>query len=162
MRDDPAATDRLGRALQVWGRLLLHHAAQDMHTVTRQTGLSASQVGTLFLLHRHGGCQVTDLGQTLGLTTAAASHLVERMVQLDLLERRAVPGDRRARRVLLSAGGHSLVAQLTAARLAWLTRLARSLTPREQQSVARALECLARAARTQPDGPGAPDAERPA
>ncbi|MGI5424829.1 MarR family winged helix-turn-helix transcriptional regulator [Streptomyces sp. CA-179760] len=53
------------------------------------------------------GATVTDLAVHLGVTKQAASQLVDEMVRKGYAERRAHPGDARARLVVLTARGWS-------------------------------------------------------
>jgi DNA-binding MarR family transcriptional regulator len=137
----------VAEALREWTEVFMRHSTRDIQSLTRETGLSLSQVHTLFRLHHRSSCPVTDLGESLDLTKAAASHLAQRMVEMRLLERAEDPADRRVRLLRLTPEGQRLVQEMMASRREWLRRLAAALTREEQAEVVRALGHLVRAAR---------------
>jgi DNA-binding MarR family transcriptional regulator len=139
--------DPVADALREWTEAFMRHSTRDIQSVARETGLSLSQVHTLFRLHFREVCPVTDLGESLDLTKAAASHLAQRLVEMRLLERVEDPGDRRVRLLRLSPDGQRLVRRMMDARHEWLRRLAGALTPEQQDEVVRALGYLVAAAR---------------
>jgi DNA-binding MarR family transcriptional regulator len=116
-------------------------------------GLSKSQIGTLMLLHYHGHCPVSGISDELGITAAAASQLVDRLVQMSLLERSEDPDDRRVRRVSLSERGHELIQKGVEVRLGWMKELADTLTSAEQAGIVSALETLIQAAKQSENNP---------
>ena len=62
-----------------------------------ETGLSFSQINILMRLLHGGNTGVSEVGSQLGVTNAAASQAVDRLVQLGLIERTEDPDDRRAK-----------------------------------------------------------------
>ena len=54
-------------------------------------------------------CGVSDIGGHLGITNAAASMMVDRLVQMGLLERNEDRQDRRLRHLKLTEQGQALV-----------------------------------------------------
>jgi DNA-binding MarR family transcriptional regulator len=61
--------------------------------------------GFAFVLLSHGGATVSELASHLGVTKQAASQLVDELVGKGYVQRRAHPGDARARLVVLSDRG---------------------------------------------------------
>jgi len=55
---------------------------------------------------------VSAIAAALRLSPAATSHLVDRLVQAGLVERREDPDDRRAKRVAVTAAGVTLTARV--------------------------------------------------
>ena len=141
------ARDPVAEALREWTEVFMRHSTRDIQSVIRVTGLSLSQVHSLFRLHFRSACPITDLGESLELTPAAASHMVQRMVEMGLLERVEDPADRRVRLLTLTPGGQGLVHQMMEARHQWLRRLTSVLTDEQQAEVVRALGYLVHAAR---------------
>lgn len=43
----------------------MRYSSHEMQAAMRETGLGVSQVGTLFRLHFHGACAISDLGDSL-------------------------------------------------------------------------------------------------
>ncbi len=155
-----AAQRTAADALQEWIEAFMRHSTRDIQSVARETGLSLSQVHTLFRLHFRSACPVTDLGESLDLTKAAASHLAQRLVEMKLLERVEDPTDRRVRLLTLSPDGQRLVRRMLDARRDWIRRLTSTLTPEQQAEVVRSLGYLIGAAQTLTEDPRTPDPRR--
>ncbi len=143
------------QVLNEWSELLMRRSMHDMVQFTRREGLSMSQLGALMRLYHGGACGVSDLGEHLGVSSAAASQMIERLVQQGLLERSEDPGDRRNKRISVSPAGRRLVAEGIAARRSWMESLTHALTPEEQALIVEALELLTCAAREQEVYPAA-------
>ncbi len=57
---------------------------------------------------KHGGKSgVSEIGGQMGVTNAAASQAVDRLVHLGLIERTEDPDDRRAKRLTLTQAGQA-------------------------------------------------------
>ncbi len=108
----------------------------------KEQGLSVPQIGALFHINSRGFCGVTDIGDDLGVTSAAASQMLERLVQNGLVERREDPDDRRAKRIVLTERGHQVVRGSMEARQRWFTALAERLSPDERDLAITALRTL--------------------
>ncbi len=139
--------ERFNQALLEWAHHFKRRSMQEFSSWMAECGLSKSQIGTLMLLHYHGHCPVSGISDELGITAAAASQLVDRLVQMGLLERSEDPQDRRVRRVSLSEHGHELIQKGVQVRLGWTKELAETLTPAEQDKVVSALKILIQAAK---------------
>jgi DNA-binding MarR family transcriptional regulator len=70
--------------------------------------LTTSQLKLLTLVARTSQLGVSDAATFLGISTAAASKAVDRLAKAGLLERREVPGDRRALALALTSEGSRL------------------------------------------------------
>jgi MarR family transcriptional regulator, organic hydroperoxide resistance regulator len=92
-----------------------------------EADLSAAQLKTLFLVTFKKPSNVNHLSSLLGVGQPTASHLVEKLVQVGLLERSENPQDRRSVQVRTSAAGQELVRRLWQGRReflrSWLERL---------------------------------------
>ncbi len=82
-----------------------------------EAGLSMPQMVTLFMLRKRGSSTISALADKLNLSLAATSHLVDRMVQQQLVERKEDVTDRRQKQVALAPGGATLLDRLLEARL---------------------------------------------
>jgi DNA-binding MarR family transcriptional regulator len=118
---------------------------RDWTCYVRATGLSLPQFGLLMRLYHGGRCEVHDIGEHFAVTSAAASQLVERLVQAGLVERTEDPDDRRARQIALSAKGRSLVERGIGQRHRWVDELVSGLTQSEKAVVGKALPTLVEA-----------------
>lgn len=56
---------------------------------------SFTQFKTLTMLRHLGPCTIKQLAESLGISAASASEMVDRLVELDLIDRRQDPADRR-------------------------------------------------------------------
>jgi DNA-binding MarR family transcriptional regulator len=102
--------DEHAHPLQRFMHLYVRRTIRDMQSLLRELKLSMPQMGTLHFLAAEGGQSVSAIADHLDLSLAATSHLVERLVQRDLLTRAEDPHDRRLKRVELAPGGVDLVA----------------------------------------------------
>ena len=115
----------------------------------RECGLSMSQAGVLFRLlgHGHGHRTMTgvsDIGNHLGVSSAAASQLLDRLVQQGLILRSEDPEDRRAKRISLTGQGRKVVEGGMKGRERWFHALAEKMTDEERATVLAGLEILIR------------------
>jgi DNA-binding MarR family transcriptional regulator len=111
-----------------------------------ECGLTRSQIGALMEIYHKGHCPVTTIGHDLGITTAAASQLVDRLVNIGLMERTEDTDDRRVKIVTLSEEGAKLLNQGLDARLGWVEELASVIPLPQQQEIIEALKTLVGAA----------------
>jgi DNA-binding MarR family transcriptional regulator len=90
---------------------------------------------------------VSGIGEEMGVTNAAASQAVDRLVQLGLIERTEDPVDRRAKRLSLTEKGRVLIEKGIEARSKWIESLTDALTAEQQNMIILALTLLTEAAR---------------
>ena len=141
-------SEKLDLALREWVKVFTHRSMQEFHRSQRDYGLSAGQLRTLTHLHFQGVHQVSDIGDDLGVTTAAASQLVDRLVNMDLLERTEDPEDRRVKQITITDSGRALVRQAIEDRFRWMKDLANNLTPTQQEQIISSLKTLTEAAKS--------------
>ena len=136
-QDDPLVV-----ALQKWIEVSMHRSMRHFICYAREGGLSMSQLGALFYIHRRGSSGVTDLGDHLGVTSAAASQMLERLVQQELVLRSEDPSDRRVKQIVLTDKGFQVLRESIRARQSWLYDLAGTLSDSEKEAVIVALNTL--------------------
>lgn len=141
-------SEQLDLALREWAKVFTHRSMQEFHRSQRDYGLSTGQLRTLTHLYFHGVHQVSDIGDDLGVTTAAASQLVDKLVNMKLLERTEDPDDRRVKQITLTESGKDLVRQGIEDRFKWMKDLADNLTRSQQEEIISALRTLTEAAKT--------------
>lgn len=139
--------ERFTQVLRDWSEVFMHRSMSDFKRFMDDSGLSASQVNTLMRLHYRGACSVSDLGAHAGISNAASSQMIDRLVGMSLLQRSEDPNDRRNKVIALSPQGHALIEQGIEARRAWMEALTTALSPDEQQAIVTALTLLTHAAR---------------
>jgi DNA-binding MarR family transcriptional regulator len=135
------STDPFVNTLREWIEVFMRRSMQNFLLFSKESGLSMSQIGALFRIHKGTG-GVSDLGDELGVTSAAASQLLERLVQQDLILRSEDPRDRRVKQIVLTDKGRRTLEQSLNARQGWLVNLASTLSPAEKEQVAAALKLL--------------------
>jgi len=128
--------------LQRWIEVFMHRSVRDIIGCARESGLSMSQLGALFQIHRAGSSGVTDLGDNLGVTSSAASQLLERLVLQGLILRSEDPSDRRVKQLVLTEKGLQVLQESIRARQSWLSDLAETLSDSEREAVIAALNIL--------------------
>jgi len=140
------STEQFTHALHDWAEVFMHRSMHDFKRFMDDSGLSPSQINALMRLHYRGKCGVSDIGEHLGVTNAAASQMVDRMVQLGLFTRSEDSADRRVRYVALTPEGQALVEAVVESRRRWMEELTTTLTPEEQEAIVAALIILTAAA----------------
>ncbi len=108
---------------------------------SKASGLSMSQIHVLFQIHRRG-LTVSEIGDELGVTNAAASQMLDRLVQEGLIVRSEDPHDRRVKQLVLTEKGRKILDETIQSRQAWLHDLSNRLSPAEQEQVIAALHVL--------------------
>lgn len=138
MRQDDAVVV----TLQKWIEVSMHRSIRDFICYARESGLSMSQLGALFHIHHSGTSGVTDLGDHLGVTSAAASQMLERLVRQELILRSEDPSDRRVKQIFLTDKGLHVLRESIRSRQAWLYDLVGTLSASEQEATIAALNVL--------------------
>jgi len=140
--------------LHDWSEVFMHRSMRDFKRFMDDSGLYPTQINALMRLYYSGKCGISDIGEHLKVTNAAASQMVERMVQLGLFTRSEDVGDRRVKQIALTPRGRALVEAGVEARCSWMEELTTAFTPKEQESIIEALTLLTHAARESDKVPG--------
>src|SRR5687768_3885670 len=127
--------------------IAMHHSMRERSHFAKAIGLSMPQFGILMQLHYRGNCGVSDISNRFDITSAAASQLVDKLVQSSLIQREEDPSDRRAKLLNLTDKGKELIQQGIEERYRWVDQLAEKLTAEERAKVAEALNLLTQAAK---------------
>ena len=123
---------------------LLARIIQDFMQFMHQTGLSTPQIHTLLYIYHAGECQLSEIGDLTDSSKAAASQLVERLVQQGLVERYEDPLDRRNKRLRLTDKSLGLI-QNGVTTNSFLMELISTLPAEQRESVHAAFGYLAQA-----------------
>lgn len=137
---------RFNEVLRQWTEVFMGRSMRDFSAFMRNSGLSMPQVSALYRLYYQGQCGVTDIAGHLDVSSAAASQMIERLVQQGLLERSEDPNDRRAKQIALSPAGRALMEESIEARVRWMAELTTVLSPEDQTTIIAALGALTSAA----------------
>jgi MarR family transcriptional regulator, 2-MHQ and catechol-resistance regulon repressor len=138
---------RISRSLRAWMDVFMHRSMRGWTHFAKSTGLSMPQFSILMQLHHQGVCGISDIGERFDITNAAASQLVEKLVQSGHLERAQDPSDRRAKVLQLTPKGRDLIETGIAERYRWMEDLAKSLSLEDKEKVAETLTILTKAAK---------------
>lgn len=128
--------------LKEWTEISMRHSMRNFIRYARESGLSMSNLGAIFHIHRIGSCGVTELGDHLGVTSAAASQMLERLVQQELILRTEDPDDRRVKQIALTDKGHRILEEGIQARQGWMYDLAQSLSDSDKETIMVGLNLL--------------------
>jgi len=139
-------SEQFNQVLRDWSETFMRRSMHDFVQFSKASGLSMTQIHTLFRLHHAGMCGVTEVGDNLGVTHAAASQMVDRLVQQGLIERAEDPSDRRVKQLSLTSEGRRLVLDSIEARRHWMEQLTDFLDPEELEQIIQALTILTRTA----------------
>jgi len=126
--------------------VFMHRSMRGWSHFAKSTGLSMPQFSILMQLHHKGACGVSNISERFDISNAAASQLVEKLVQAGYLARAEDPNDRRAKLLTLSAKGQKLMAQGVEERHLWMDELVKNLSADEKVKVSEALTILTEAA----------------
>jgi len=123
---------------------LMHASMRGFWHYAKEHGLSITQIFILRQLQgEHGGCNVSMMGEQMGVTSAAVSQALDPLVQQGLVSRTEDPQDRRHKRILLTATGAQVLREAMEARQAWIADLEARLTEEEKALLVRGLRLLA-------------------
>jgi DNA-binding MarR family transcriptional regulator len=122
--------------------LIMRRSMRYFFQYAKGIGLSMPQIGALFHLNRGGTSGVSNISDDLGVTSAAASQMLDRLVQQELILRSEDPDDRRVKNIVLTDKGRKILKESLHMRQAWLEDLAAALSPAEKQQIIAALQIL--------------------
>lgn len=125
----------------------MHRSWRSWNHLAKSSGLSMPQFGILMQVHHRGNCAIGDISEHFDITSAAASQLVEKLVQGGLIQREEDPQDRRAKMLNLTDKGRKFIQQGIQERRRWVDELAAKLTAEDRAKVAEALHIMTEAAR---------------
>ncbi|MFZ5904510.1 MAG: MarR family winged helix-turn-helix transcriptional regulator [Chloroflexota bacterium] len=99
----------VSQSLRAWMDVFMHRSMRNWHNFAKSAGLSMPQFSILMQLRHKGACRVSEIGERFDITNAAASQLVDKLVQSGHLARAEDPQ---------TAALHEWVACMLAERLA--------------------------------------------
>jgi DNA-binding MarR family transcriptional regulator len=135
------SADPLVAILQKWVEVFMRRSMRNFIAYSREMGLSMSQLGSIFHIFR-GRSSVTDIGEFLGVSSAASSQLLDQLVRQGLILRTEDPHDRRFKQIVLTDQGRKVIQESVAARMVWMEELAQTLSEDEREQVTIALNIL--------------------
>ena len=138
---------QITQPLRAWMDVFMHRSMRGWNQFAKSTGLSMPQFSILMQLHYKGACGMSAISERFDVSAAAASQLVDKLVQAGYIERTEDPSDRRAKLLKLSTNGAKLVEDGIQERYRWMDELTSRLSAAEQTKISEALTLLTEAAR---------------
>ncbi len=145
--------DPLYEALREFWKYFMRRSMQDFVLYTKETGLSPMHLAVLGRIDHEGAQGVSDIGGNFGITSAAASQMLDRLVQQGLITRSEDPHDRRAKQLNLTEKGRQALHETLRVRMNWLKDLESTLSPAEREQVTAAFNILNEKARQMENQP---------
>lgn len=118
-----------------WSGIFARRSIHDFLRFAHEQNLSMPQINLLMMLYYRGPTSIAGLRQEMYGTPAAASQLIDRLVDSDMVERVESPQDRRLKIISLTDDGRALVEKGIAARRKWLEDLAGSFNAEQKAQV---------------------------
>jgi DNA-binding MarR family transcriptional regulator len=138
--DAPAAEELAALTLETAPPIM--RAIRALMRAGRGDDLSLPQYRALGYVGRHPGASLSAVAEHLGLSTPAASRLIDALVEKGLMARAAAPEDRRYLTLHLSPSGDAIHARTRRQALDGLSALLEGLGPAERATLAQALPIL--------------------
>ena len=139
--------EQLTKVIREWSEVFMQRSMRDFKRFMDTSGLSFSQINILMGLVHSGDTSVSEVGDKLGVSNAAASQAVDRLVIMGLIQRTEDPEDRRSKQLVLTPKGHALIEKAIEARSQWIHGLAQSLDGEQQNTIIFSLTLLTEAAK---------------
>lgn len=140
------STSQLIQTMRQFMDMAMNYSMRASGHFTKAHALSMPQFSILMQLHYRGVCGLSEVSERFEITPAAASQLVDKLVQSGLIRREEDPQDRRAKSLKLTDKGKQLIQAGIEQRYRWVESLAGKLTAEERARVDEALTILTRAA----------------
>ncbi len=133
---------RLVALLNEWTQLLYQKNFSSLISSAKKRGISISQISTLYQLRYKGEMRVSEIADKLGISNAAASQMLEGLVEKTYVTRSEDPSDRRVKIISICPKGLEFLQGSMDERHRWLNSLSDSLSKEESIHVLKAMEML--------------------
>jgi len=120
--------------------VVANKASKDFDTELKKQGLSIALWPTLMCLWEEEGVTQRDIALKSKVESSTTTRTLDKLVALELVERREDPNSRRSFRIYLTEAGRDLKADLLPVPLAVNTKLLSSLDADEQEDMIRLLQ----------------------
>ena len=137
---------QFSQAIRSWMDVFMQRSMRGWGLFAKSTGLSMPQFSVMMQLHYKGACGMSQVSERFEITAAAASQLVDKLVQSGLIKRDEDPHDRRAKVLNITDKGRELIQRGIEERYRWVDQLEGRLTVGERAQVSEALNIMTRAA----------------
>lgn len=134
--------DDLNKLLHIWAENAMRRSIWAFFRFNQERNLSTTQINSLFFICRHTSSSINDLAKHWGVTKAAASQIVDKLVEQGWIDRKENPNDRRSRNLTITPAGKELTEEARKFRHSWIDSFVASLNPEEIALVTPAFEVL--------------------
>ena len=136
---------QFNQSVRAWMDVFMHRSMSGWKQFAKSCGLSMPQFSILIQLHHRGAFSMSEVSGRFEITPAAASQLVDKLVQNGFVLREEDPNERRAKLLNLTDKGKKFIQQGTEQRYRWVDELAGKLSAGEQAKVSEALNLMTNA-----------------
>ncbi|MHB1208779.1 MAG: MarR family winged helix-turn-helix transcriptional regulator [Acidimicrobiales bacterium] len=140
----PRSNEPVIDAVLTASRALVAVAAESLSDVAEEVTLT--QYRTLVVLASKGPQRLSDLADAVGVTSATATRMCDRLIRKKLIHRRTQREDRRNVRITLSTKGQALVDGVTRCRRARIKQIVETISVQDQETLVKILTAFALAA----------------
>lgn len=123
----------IAQTLQKLIEEIMHFTIHNFLRISKENNISMPQLGTLMGIYHKKSSVISNIGDELGISNAAASQMSERLVQQELVTRTENPTDRRVKQLELTPKGTQIIESILEDRQQKLDSLVKILTQEEQQ-----------------------------
>ena len=134
------------QAIRAWMDIFMGRSMRGWGLFAKSVGLSMAQFSILLQLQHKGAGGMSEVSERFEITPAAASQLVEKLVQGNFISRYEDPNDRRAKVLDITDKGRKLLQQGIEERYRWMEKLAERMTDAELAQVSESLNIMTRVA----------------
>jgi DNA-binding MarR family transcriptional regulator len=124
------------------GRIIGQHA----HSIWIDSGLTLTQLKSLFLIANKGSTNFRKLAKALGVTPSNVTGIVDRLEEQGLVSRTQNPEDRREMTLQATDKGKALVSNLKKTGIKHMTQILSLLSLEELSALAQGLSAFVKAA----------------
>ena len=96
----------------------------------------------LYHQNEEAGCSVSHISERLGVTNAAVSQSLDKLVNQGLVKRKENPQDRRSKQISLTPAGEEMLKKSMRAQESWIDELGTKLSAEEQAQIESAFRLL--------------------
>ncbi|HPU01945.1 MAG TPA: MarR family transcriptional regulator [Bacillota bacterium] len=144
MSKDYRDMDNFTASIQAIFPKLMHYLSAEENRELTGLEITPSQINALLVLYFKDDLTMGELSAETGLAESAATRLVNRLVQLNLVKRRGDEKDRRVVRVNLTSYGRQLARLVFERRSYRFNNLAKHLTEEERENLIVSLQAVMR------------------
>ena len=104
--------------------------------------LTLIQLHGLLFIKENENCQLTDLARAFSITLPTANSLVEKLINLKLVQKKQDKKDNRSKRLSLTKQGRHLIKKIVKQQKKCFSRLINKLNPKEKERLLSILKKL--------------------